>query len=120
MELTDAEKHASYINLIETIAALSRGDVMDDDWIDAQIDRVRYIRRYYSDMSLVNIEREDSEFRNIALGLEMNLKVMMSEIDLFGTLDTDTYLEFSQGILRLINMIEEDEDLSNAFAKLLR
>ena len=120
MELTDAEKHESYVNLIETIAVLSRGDEIDDEWMDGQIRRIRHIRACYSDMGQVNPEREDAEFRRIASQLEIDLRVIMSEIDLFGTLDTHTYLEFCQAALQLIEMIEADDELADTFAKLLR
>ena len=117
--LTDEQKHTSYINLIETVALLSRGDDLSDEWIEAQIKQVQLIRCTYTDMSLVNLELQDAEFRGIAQKLELYLSGMIQEINVFGTLDTETYLLFCQGVLRLIDMVVEDEDLTNAFSKLL-
>ena len=119
VELTDEQKHESYINLIETIACLSRGDDLSDKWIEAQMQHIRLIRRCYTDMSLVNLERQDKEFRTIATELETALTILITEMDLFGTLDTCMYLQFCQGALRLMDMLEEDDALINAFNNLL-
>ena len=119
VEVTDEQKHSSYINLIETVALLSRGDDLNDEWIEAQIKHVQLIRRTYTDMSLVNLERQDAKIRCIAQTLELYLSGMIQEINVFGTLDTDTYLLFCQGALQLIDMVVEDEELADAFSKLL-
>jgi hypothetical protein len=119
VEVTDEQKHASYINLIETIACLSRGDELSDEWIESQVQHIRLIRRYYTDMGLVNLERQDTEFRTIASELETALTILITEMDLFGTLNKETYLEFCKGALRLMDMLEEDDALINAFSNLL-
>ena len=119
-ELTDEQKHASYINLIETIALLSRGDDLSDEWIESQIKHVQLIRRCYPDMSFVNLERQDTLFRSIARQLEVDLECIISQINVFGTLDTPLYLQFCQNALRLMDMLEEDDALADAFSKLLR
>lgn len=115
-ELTESEKHDSYIHLVETLGVLSRrGPELTPEWMADQIARVRWIRETCPDMSLINQERQDRLFRTNAQKLELYLSDLISELDLCDTLNLETYTCFCTCALQMMEWLQEDDDLSNAF-----
>ena len=112
MERSEEKRHASYLNMIDAVERLSRGEEMSEEWEFNQMCEVRELTRYCSDFSQVNLERQDKEFRAQATSAHLALQSLLTSFD------ARVYLTFCQCILRLLSMLDEDDDLVESFAKL--
>lgn len=117
MERTDAEKHASYVNLVESIMMLRRGDVLPDEWIAIQIKELKWLRYYYDDMSQIHLDIEDTLFREKAEYAETCLSYLLNTWETRYVLDQREYLRFCETLMDIMEVVDEEEELIHRFDK---
>lgn len=98
--------------MIDAVERLSRGEEMSEEWEFNQVCELRELTRYCSDFSQVNLERQDKAFRAQATSAHLAFQSLLTSFD------TRVYLSFCQCVLRLLSMLDEDDDLVESFAKL--
>jgi glycyl-tRNA synthetase alpha subunit len=111
MERSEEERRASYLNMIDAVERLSRGEKMTEEWEYMQLCELRELAHCY-DFSHSNLERQDTEFRTQAADVDRLLRALVD------TFDAQVYLSFCKGVLRMLAMLEDEEDLIESFTKL--
>jgi glycyl-tRNA synthetase alpha subunit len=112
MERPHEARRASYLNMIDVVKRLSRGEEMTEEWEYKQMCELREFRYYCNDFSQANLERQDKAFRTQAVQVELLLQSLLR------TFNVSTYLLFCKGVLRMLATLDEDDDLIESFTKL--
>lgn len=111
--LSEVERNKNYLSLVNAAKHIENGERITEDWIYEQKRRVEQWREWIPDFSLINEEREDAEFRRLCINTETIMRYLLAS-----GFNVKTYLLLLQNMLKIIDMIEADENLEGLFENL--
>lgn len=114
-EISDAQRHQNYLELLKAIEYLENGGRVTEDWTEDSKQYIRKWRQWIPDFNVVNDEREDGEFRKVCSETETIMKYLHATLDRTGYVDPKLYLLLLQHMKKILDMLESDEE----FAELL-
>lgn len=112
-ELSDTQKHENYLQLINAIKYIEEGGRISEDWCEESKKYVRKWREWIPDFSEINEEREDNDFRKLCNETETIMKYIYGTILRTNYLDSKLYLLLLQHMKKILDMLEEDNELDN-------
>ena len=114
-QISDAQRHQNYLELLKAIEYLENGGRVTEDWTEDSKQYIRKWRQWIPDFNVVNDEREDEEFRKVCSETETIMKYLHGTVDRTGYVDPKLYLLLLQHMKKILDMLESDEE----FAELL-
>ena len=111
--LSDVERHKNYINLVNAIKHIESGERITEDWTYTQKRRLEQWREWIPDFSMINQERKDKQFRELCSKTETLMRYILAV-----GFSTKTYLQLLQHMVKIIDMLQEDEDFDALLNKL--
>jgi hypothetical protein len=122
-ELTDEQKAANYMFLLETIDFLNgMEEMMGVNMSEWGVKQIQFIQNIYTCFELqdglenVNSEIEDFEFRNRAKNASICIQQLMRSIQAMGTFDISTYEVFLHCIKFLVEFTMSEESIDECIA----
>ena len=112
-EITDAQRHQNYLELINAIKYMEDGGRVTEDWSDEGKKYVRKWREWIPDFSNINEEREDVTFRKVCNETETIMKYVHGTIVRSNYLDPKLYLLLLQHMRKMIDLITADDEMDD-------
>ena len=118
MNYSTEEKQSNYEFLMNAIRHVERGDRITEDWMEEQKDRILLYRGFWPDMSRLNPDVKDYNFRTWAVEVETLLESLCSDIRTYKTFSVPDYHRFNIGMRRMAQTFAEDEDFTDMMSNL--
>jgi hypothetical protein len=107
------DPYQNYLRLKNTVQYLQAGGRVTEDWLR---EHVAYILKYYEMFSVisdVNLEVEDSEFRNLAKETENLLQNLINCINEDEWFDINQYLKLNINLIKMCEILQLEQDLES-------
>ena len=110
---TDNQKVSNYFFLLEAIRHVQNGRRITEDWMEEQKCRILLYREFWPDLSALNPELSDYNFRAYAAESESLLSGLCDEIREFKTFTVQTYHTLNTCLFRMSEMFDEDNEIAD-------
>jgi hypothetical protein len=113
MEFTSTQKYENYKMLLESIKELRRGVKPSDDWEQLHFTFFSKLRAVYPDMSKINLEIEDRDFRKTLFEAEQIAKYLEMYWENNGTIHYNSYLDLLVRIREIAEYFMDDYEITS-------
>lgn len=118
MNYSTEEKQSNYEFLMNAIRHVERGDRITEDWMEEHKDRILLYRGFWPDMSRLNPDIKDHNFRACAVEVETLLESLCGDIRTYKTFSVPDYHRFNLSMRRMAQTFAEDEDFTDMMSNL--
>ena len=114
-----AAQHENYDILVQTIKELQNPTMFyDAAWHQKNKNFILAIRKHFTDLSQVNLDIQDENFRVSARNAEIILNRLESDIEFYDKIDKKLYLQFCYYIQTLATVADDDDNFTDLFSGL--
>jgi len=118
MEYSPEEKQTNYEFMTEAIRHVERGERITEDWMEEHKDRILLYREFWPDISRLNPDVKEHNFRSWAVEVETLLQGLCSDIKTYKTFSVPDYHRLNMCLRRMADMLVEDSDFADMMSNL--
>ena len=115
-EFTDEQKSHNYEVLTQSIETMKNGRITED-WMEDHKRQIWFYWKSFSDLSNIEPENKDVQFRAIASTGEFLLNRLVSQIKEYGAFDVTDYLQFCENLKFMVDYFAECWELTDIMSK---
>lgn len=109
----------NYDIILQTIKELQNPTMYyDSAWHERNKNFILKIRKHFTDLSEVNLNIQEENFRQTAKCAEIILNRLESDLDFYNKIDKKLYLQFCYYIQTLATTVDDEENFADLFSGL--